>query len=437
MQMAAKRKKDTGAADRPARRNVSGTKGRPAAKASSGKRVAAGISERLSEALKNVPEAQAAAGSQPPPAPGPLADIRKKIDRLDRRLIRMLNDRAKLVVKVGEYKRSTGLPIYTPHRDAEVIEKAVRANVGPLPDRTVVGVYRELMSGSFMLQQPLRIGYLGPPGSYSHMGAVKHFGSSVEFEDLHEIAGVFTEVERGHVNYGLVPIENSTGGGIVETLDAFMRVHNEVSICSEVQLTVHHALLANCPPRAVRRIHSKPEVFSQCRTWLATQYPRAELVPAASSSRAAKTASDETQQALSIGAEPGSAAIGSELAGQIYGLKVLFAKIEDNPNNITRFFVISRQRAQRTGDDKTSVMFNTADKPGALVQVLQVFEKAGINLTHIDKRPSGRTNWEYTFFIDAQGHRDDANMAGAIEEAATHCRSLHVLGSYPRSKRIL
>ncbi|MCC6427424.1 MAG: prephenate dehydratase [Phycisphaerales bacterium] len=366
-----------------------------------------------------------------------LADARKRIDALDKKLVLLLNERASLVVKVGKAKRAAGIPIYAPHREAEVLDKAIKSNAGPLPDRALEGVYRELMSGSFVLQQPLRIGYLGPPGSYSHMAAVKQFGSSVEFEDLHEIGGVFTEVQRGHVNYGLVPIENSTGGGIVETLDAFINAHGDIAICAEVQIAVHHSLLANCPPKMIRRIHSKPEVFSQCRTWLATQYPQVELVPAASSSRAAKTAADEAKTALSIGAEPGSAAIGSELAGQIYGLKTLFAKIEDNPNNITRFFVISRQKAQRTGDDKTSIMFNTADKPGALVGVLQVLHNAGINLSHIDKRPSGRNNWTYTFFIDAKGHRDDPVMAAAIEESTRHCQQLHVLGSYPRSKRIL
>lgn len=379
----------------------------------------------------------AADPATPAPAIPGLDSVRIRIDKLDKKLVDLLNERASLVVEVGRLKRAAGLPIYTPHREAQVLEKAIKANQGPLPNRTLEGIYRELMSGSFTLQQPLRIGYLGPPGSYSHVAAVKQFGSSVEFEDLHEIGGVFTEVQRGHVNYGLVPIENSTGGGVVETLDAFRDGHGEVAIIAEVQLEVHHALLANCPPKSVKRIHSKPEVFSQCRVWLATQYPQAELVPAASSSRAVKTVADETKQAVSIGAQPGSAAIGSELAGQIYGVNTLFAKIEDKPNNITRFFVISRQQAQRTGDDKTSIMFNTADKPGALVGVLSVFDRAGVNLTHIDKRPSGRNNWQYTFFIDAQGHREDPPVAGAIKEAATHCKELTVLGSYPRSKRIL
>lgn len=366
-----------------------------------------------------------------------LGEVRERIDAMDKKLVALLNQRAELVVQVGKLKRKAGLPIYTPHREAEVLERAIGYSTGPLPDRALEGVYRELMSGSFQLQQPLRIGYLGPAGSYSHAAAVKHFGTSVEFEDLHEISGVFTEVQRGHVNYGLVPIENSTGGGIVETLDAFRDARGHVTICAEVQIAVHHALLANCPPKNVRRIHSKPEVFGQCRTWLATQYPQAELIPAASSSRAAQTAAQECQTALSIGMEPATAAIGSELAGVIYGLKALFAKIEDNPNNITRFFVISRQKAERTGNDKTSVMFATADKPGALVSVLQVFDRAGINLSHIDKRPSGRSNWQYTFFIDAQGHKDDPGMEAALKEATDHCQHLSVLGSYPRSKRIL
>jgi len=366
-----------------------------------------------------------------------LSEVRVKIDAIDKKLVRLLNDRAALVVNVGKFKRAAGLPIYAPHREAEVLDKVIHANSGPLQDRTLEGVYRELMSGSFQLQQPLRIGFLGPQGSYSHVAAVRHFGSSVAFEDLHEIAGVFTEVARGHVNYGLVPIENSTGGGIVETLDALTKMHSSCHVYAEVQLEVHHALLANCEPKDVRRIHSKPEVFSQCRQWLATQYPRAELIPAASSSRAAQIAADECKKALEIGAIPGTAAIGSDLAGQIYGLKTLFSKIEDKLNNITRFFVITRAKAVRSGDDKTSMMFITEDKPGALVDVLAVFRDRGVNLSHIDKRPSGRTNWSYTFFIDAVGHRDDPAVAGAIEEASEHCQEMIVLGSYPRARRIL
>lgn len=370
----------------------------------------------------------------PPPAVTPdLRGFREKVDRVDHQIVSLLNERARLIVDIGKVKREAGIPIYAPHREQEVLRRVLAANQGPLPDRTMEAVYRELMSGSFALEHPLRIGYLGPPGSFSHQAAVKQFGSSVSFEDLHEIEGVFTEVRRGHCNYGLVPIENSTGGGIVETLDAFRGTTGDVSIYAEVLIEVHQNLLANCEPSKIRRIHSKPEVFSQCRNWLSTQFPHAELVAAPSSSRAVQIAKAEHD------ADPasGAAAIASTLAGQLYGLNSLFTDIEDNTHNITRFFVISQQAAQPCGKDKTSVMFNTADKPGALVSVLQVFERAGINLSHIDKRPSGRLNWSYTFFIDAIGHRDEPKMMAAIADARAHCLEMVVLGSYPIAQRVL
>lgn len=375
-------------------------------------------------------------GEAAPRPSAKLGKLRTQVDEVDSRLVELLNERAKLIVRIGKLKRAEGIPIYAPHREAEVLARVLGRNKGPLPPRAIEGIYRELMSGSFALERPLRIGFLGPPGSYSHAAAVRHFGSSVSFEDLHEIAGVFTEVQRGHVDYGLVPIENSIGGGIVETLDTFMRTRGEVGIYAEVQIEVHHALLANCAPSEVTHVYSKPEVFSQCRHWLATQYPRAEQRPAPSSSRAVQIVKEEYERDPS-GAGRGAAAIGSALAGELYGVNVLFEGIEDSPNNITRFFVLSRQKAQRSGADKTSIMFTTADKPGALVAVLAVFDRAGINLTHIDKRPGGRQNWQYTFFIDAEGHMDDPWFAAAIAQARGHCEELVVLGSYPRSKRIL
>jgi chorismate mutase/prephenate dehydratase len=362
-----------------------------------------------------------------------LEGLRERIDELDRELIEILNARARVVAQIGKLKRDTGTPIYAPHREAEVLRRALERNEGPLPDRTIEGVFRELMSGSFAIEQPLRIGYLGPPGSFSHTAAVAHFGTSVAFENLREIGGVFTEVRRGHVDYGLVPIENSTGGAVTETLDAFRDARDEVHVYAEVTLLVRHSLLANCEPSEVRVIHSKPEVFGQCRGWLSTQYPSAELVPAASTALAvayAKAAFDENLQS-------GAAAIGSALAGQLHGVKVLFRDIEDNPNNITRFFVIAREEASPSGNDKTSMMFTTSNEPGALVKVLACFDRAGINLTHIDKRPSGRENWSYTFFIDAEGHCTDPAFAATIDEVRRSCQALSVLGSYPRAVRIL
>lgn len=358
-----------------------------------------------------------------------LAELRARIDELDQAIVDLLNERARVVVEVGKVKQKTGGPIYAPHREAAVLARVLDLSSGPLPDRTIEAVYRELMSGSFALEQPLRIGYLGPPGSFSHVAAAAQFGASVSFENLREIAGVFTEVRRGHVDYGMVPIENSTGGGIAETLDAFRDAASEVEVYAEIAIAIRHNLLADCEPKDVQRIYSKPEVFAQCRGWLSTQYPRAELVAAASSSQAVLDAQADGR--------PGNAAIASVLAAQLYGMPVLFRSIEDNPNNITRFFVIARTPAEPSGDDKTSVMFATSHEPGALVEALRAFSERGINLTHIDKRPSGRENWSYTFFLDAQGHRTEPNMAEALEAARAHCQELFILGSYPRAKRIL
>jgi chorismate mutase/prephenate dehydratase len=361
-----------------------------------------------------------------PPADDPRLDhLRQRIDEVDRTLIDALSERAKIVQEIGTAKRATGYPIYAPHRERAVLEKVLGANPGPLPARTIEAIYRELMSGSFALELPLRVGYLGPRGSFSHVAATRHFGSSVELTDMHEIEHVFEEVAAKRCHYGLVPYENSIGGGITETLDAFQS--HDVTVYAEALIEVRQNLLANCAPDEIVRIYSKPPVFSQCRRWLSGQYPDAELVPMPSSSKAVQHAADE----------PGAAAIGSALAGEIYGVNLLFEHIEDNSNNITRFLILSNEAALPTGHDRTSMMFVTAHKPGALVDVLAVFRDATINLSHIEKRPSRRTNWEYTFFIDCEGHQDDASMAAAIEEARGHCVSLKVLGSYPRAERIL
>ena len=356
---------------------------------------------------------------------GDLPALRRQIDEIDRRLVQIVSDRARIVVQIGKAKRGDGTPIYAPHREKEVLARAIANNPGPLSDRTIEAIYRELMSGSFSLELPLRVGYLGPQGSFSHVAAIRHFGSSVECDDLHEIDHVFEEVQAKRCHYGLVPYENSIGGGITDTLDAFQLF--DVTIYAEALIDVSQTLLTNCQPNEIERIYSKPQIFSQCRQWLSKHYPEAELISMASSSAAVRHTANEAN----------AAAIGSELAGEIYGVKPLFEHIEDKPNNVTRFLIIATEAALPTGEDKTSIMFVTAHKPGALVDVLGVFRDASINLSHIDKRPSGRSNWEYTFFIDCDAHRGDENMAAAIEEAHSHCVSLKVLGSYPRAQRIL
>lgn len=354
-----------------------------------------------------------------------LEELRRQIDEFDQRLVELLNARARVVVEIGKLKQQTNSPIYAPDREKLILDRIRQYNKGPLPDRCLEAVWRELMSGSFALEKPLRIGYLGPPGTFSHLAAVRKFGNSVEYVPLPDIATVFEEVVRGHADHGLVPVENSIGGGIVDTLDAFLQ--SSAKICAEVLINVHHNLLAKEPWEQVSKIYSKPEVFSQCRQWLNNVAKGRELEAAASSARAAELASKL----------PGAAAIGSTLAGELYGVHVLFENIEDNPDNVTRFFVIGREGARRSGDDKTAIMFTTAHRPGALAEVLDVFKDNGINLTDIEKRPSKKVNWEYYFFIDAQGHCDEAAMQAAIEAAKPHCLHLTVLGSYPKATEVL
>jgi chorismate mutase / prephenate dehydratase len=359
------------------------------------------------------------------PDADPLEPLRLKIDALDEQIVELLNARARIVVEVGKVKQKQGSPIYAPHREKAVLEKVRKLNQGPLPDRCLEAVYRELMSGSFALEKPLRIGFLGPAGSFSHAASVRKFGSSVDYVPLADIPGVFEEVVRGHIDYGLVPVENSLHGGVVDTLDAFLQSSGK--ICAEVLITIHHNLLAREKWEQIKTIFSKPEVFSQCRNWLSTTAKGRDVQAAASTSAAAELAARQS----------GAAAIGSAMAGELYGLHTLFENIEDNPDNVTRFFVIGREGARPAGDDKTAIMFTTAHKPGALAEVLDVFKENGINLTDIEKRPSKKVNWEYYFFIDAQGHTDDPAMKTAIEQAGKHCLQLTVLGSYPRATEVL
>jgi chorismate mutase/prephenate dehydratase len=354
-----------------------------------------------------------------------LEALRAQIDRIDEQLVNLLNERAKIVVQIGALKARSNAPIYAPDREKAVLEKIRRLNKGPLPNRCLEAVWRELMSGSFALERPLKIGFLGPLGTFSHLASVRKFGSSVEHVPLADISSVFEEVIRGHIDYGLVPVENSLHGGVIDTLDAFL--HSSAKICAEVRITVHHNLLAREPWEKIRTIYSKPEVFSQCRKWLTAVAKDRDVQPAASTSHAAELAASQ----------PSVAAIGTTLAGELYGLRMLFENIEDNPDNETRFLVIGREPARKSGDDKTAIMFTTAHKPGALAEVLDVFKENGINLTDIEKRPSKKVNWEYYFFIDAQGHADEAGMRKAIEEAKQHCLQLTVLGSYPRAQEVL
>ncbi|MFA5423028.1 MAG: prephenate dehydratase [Phycisphaerae bacterium] len=350
---------------------------------------------------------------------------RQRIDAIDNELVGLLNERAQVVIEIGKLKNKSGTAIYAPDREKEVFEKIKAVNQGPLPDKTLLAIWRELMSGSFALERPLRIGYLGPQGSFSHNAAMLKFGQSVEYESLTDIRSIFDEVSKGHCDLGLVPIENTTGGGVIETLDAF--VDTDVKICAEVFMSIHHNLMANCELEAIDRIYSKPEVFAQCRNWLSATFKEAKTIAVASTAKAAQLASQEQN----------AAAIGSAIAAELYGLKVICENIEDITNNITRFFAISKEDARPTGEDKTAILFSTAHKAGALADVLDVFKQHEINLTNIESRPSRKREWEYYFFMDFLGHRTDMNVIRGLEAAREHCLQLSILGSFPRAKETL
>jgi len=354
-----------------------------------------------------------------------LEELRKKIDELDHQLVKLLNERARVVVEIGKLKTKTDKPVYSPDREKEVFARIAEANEGPLPDRCLVAIWRELMSGSFVLERPLRIGYLGPAGSFSHTASMLKFGQSVEYEPLADITSIFDEVSKGHCDLGLAPVENTMGGGVIETLDAL--IDSNVKVCAEVLMAIHHSLLGNCSLEEIEKIYSKPEVFVQCRNWLSATFKEAQTIPVASTAKAAQMAADE----------PRAAAIGSNVAAELYGLRVICENIEDIANNITRFLVISREDARPTGEDKTAILFSTAHKAGALADVLDVFKRYDINMTNIESRPSKKRQWEYYFFVDFLGHRTDKNVREGMEEAQKHCLQLSILGSFPRATELL
>ncbi len=354
-----------------------------------------------------------------------LDPLRLRIDQLDQDIIKLLNERAKVVVEIGKVKQHDNSPIYAPDREQQVLAQVRKYNQGPLPDTCLEAIWRELMSGSFALERALKIGYLGPPGSFSHLAARLKFGVSVEYAHLDDIGSVFDQTARGHIDLGLVPIENSAMGGIGETLDCFLQ--SPARVFAEVLIHVHHNVLAQCPLDQIKRVYSRPEVFSQCRQWVNQNLSHTQRVAVESSSKAAQIAADE----------PNAAAIGSTLAAELYKLQIQAQNIEDNPTNVTRFFVISNQQPGPSKDDKTAVMFTTAHQPGALANVLDTFRDHNLNLTHIDKRPSQRVNWEYYFFVDFAGHESDPKVAAALEAVRARCQQLTVLGSFPRAQEVL
>jgi chorismate mutase/prephenate dehydratase len=356
-------------------------------------------------------------GSDGARQPG-LAGLRTQIDRIDRELVGLMNQRADLARQIGSVKQSAGQETYDPAREEMVLERVAASNEGPLSDDSLKAIYRELISGSRAIEQHLRVAHLGPAWTYSHLAALHRFGSAVDFVPVASISAAFEEVHAGHSHYGVVPLENSTDGRIADTLDNFSRL--PVKICAEVPLRIHHNLLAACDRSAIREVYSRPQALSQCRNWLARHLPSARLVEVTSTSAAAEMAAKT----------PHAAAIASRQAGVHHGLAVLAENIEDIAGNTTRFAVIGHADAKRTGKDKTALMFEIEHKPGGLADALSVPKKQKLNLTWIESFPLPGEERGYIFFVELEGHREDLRVRRAIAALEKRCKRVVILGSY-------
>lgn len=349
-----------------------------------------------------------------------LRHLRSQIDKLDLQILKLVNERAELASEVGKIKTDHGAETFAPAREEEVYQNVVEASKGPLDEATIRAIYREIMSGSRALQRVLKVAYLGPEYSFSHLAALERFGQAVEFIRVGSISSVFEEVNRSHVDFGVVPLENSTDGGVSDTLDMFMRLP-QLKVSAEVRLKIHHNLLANCEQELIRRVYSKPQALAQCRNWLSKNLPHADMKDVSSTAVAAQLAQQE----------PGAAAVASRQAAVRYNLRILFADIEDFPHNETRFAVIGHQESGRTGKDKTALMFRVPHSPGALVSALEVFKSNKLNLTWIESFPAKTGKPEYVFFVDFEGHQEDPKVKRALNSLERHCEQIVILGSFP------
>lgn len=368
------------------------------------------------------PPARAKADTRRAPT---LATLRAEIDRIDKELVVLLNRRAEVATQIGQVKEAEGLDVYSQAREEQVIARALEASRGPLPNETIRLIYRELMSGSRAIQRTLRVASLGPKYSYSYMAAVAKFGNSVEHVPVGSISAVFEEVNRRHVQFGLVPLENSTDGRVADTLEMFIRLPG-LKIRSEVRLRIHHCLMARCEWGQVQRVYSKAQALSQCRHWLGKNLPQARAVEVISTAAAAEHASREEF----------AAAIASHSAAQAYGLHILAPNIEDQPHNITRFAVIAEQSERPSGRDKTTLLIRLPNSAGTLAKALAPFDKGGLNMTFIESFPVPDTpdrDPSYLFFVDVEGHAEDEAVKKVLDAVAKRCERLEILGSYPRS----
>lgn len=366
--------------------------------------------------------------------PSKLSTLRSKIDQVDARIVKLLGERARLAVRVGEAKKKNKKQTYAPDREQSVLSRIVRLNNGSFPSHALRSIYREVLSACRALQSPLTVAYLGPEATFTHSASLKQFGQSTQMIPGESITAVFEAVESGEAEFGVVPIENSTEGVITHTLDQLLE--SPLQICGEILMPITHCLLGQKRGIKPQQIYTHSQATAQCRVWLERNYPKVPVTQVASTGRAAQLAAKD----------PKAYAIGSELAAKPYGLKVLRRGIEDNPQNMTRFLTIGRTMPKRSGDDKTSLVFSVRDEAGVLYKMLEPFHKAGINLSKIESRPMVRLKgqkaksrsragkWEYAFFLDLDGHISAPKVQKAVAQLEKKCLYLKILGSYPRGK---
>jgi chorismate mutase/prephenate dehydratase len=356
-----------------------------------------------------------------------LAELRQQIDELDRAIQKLVSDRAVLAQQVGKEKLRSGqstVGFYRPEREAQILREVVARNEGPLKDDEIMRVFREIISACLAQEEPLKVAYLGPEGTFTQSAVYKQFGHSVRAMPVGAIADVFNQVESGGAEYGVVPIENSTEGTVNHTLDMFMT--SALKICGEVELRVRQHLLSKTADIAsIKKVYSHPQSIAQCRAWLNEYLPGAELIEMSSNAQAAQKARDEA----------GAAAIAGDAAAEVYELQRLVTNIEDQPDNTTRFLVIGHQSTPASGDDRTSLLLSTADTEdsGALYRLLQPLADSDISMTRIESRPSKRRKWHYVFFVDIDGHADDPHVAEALAKLEQSAGLFQLLGSYPKA----
>ena len=356
-----------------------------------------------------------------------LVKIRKRINAIDERLQALINERATIAQQVGVAKGELGSAVdyYRPEREAEVLRNVLDRNDGPMRDDEMLRLFREIMSACLAQQEPLKIGFLGPEGTFTQTAVFKHFGHSVRALPFHSIDEVFQEVESGAADFGVVPIENSTEGSVNNTLDMFLT--SPLKIAGEIELKIEQHLMSRISGlENIERICAHEQSLAQCRGWLREYLPQVELIGMSSNAAGARRARDEE----------GTAAIGPDVAADVYDLKIMVNNIEDRPDNATRFLVIGRKLLSFSGDDKTTILVstqNTLGGAGVLHNLLQPFAEHGINMTRIESRPSRRKNWDYVFFIDIEGHAKEAPLSDALATLESNSSLFRILGAYPKA----